>query len=91
MTKKMTKKALAQALRNLARDYEQGRRSSFTCNAIKHGLGMYEASLAYAATFGFDGSTDNDRTLWDQYDDEVLDDRIMLLCFAAAMAETGDL
>jgi hypothetical protein len=93
-TKKLIKKALAQALRNLARDYERGEAQSFTCGAVGRRIGA-DIRTRYAAVFEFDGDWfrgSNEDILWTtMHEDEMTDCRITLLCMAAAMAETGDL
>jgi hypothetical protein len=92
-------KQVAQELRQLAQEFErfgcaQGLTfTDFTCNAVLNLCGR-ETSDAYADIFGFLPETEfkssaNSRDLWHSANRGSL--RVMLLCFAAAMAETGDL
>ena len=95
MTSKTAKKTDAQVLRELARDYEQGvQYCSFSCINVEEALGA-DVRHAYEQAFGFGTvgtTTANDKELWETEDQQSLRDRrILLLCFAAAMAETGDL
>lgn len=57
--------------------------SPFTCNAVGGALGDDEC-VTYQMMF-----IDDERNLWDQPDCPSI--RVLMLCFAAAMAETGDL
>lgn len=87
-TKKLTKKALAQAFRLLARDYEMEKTGGFTCNSVQRRI-SWEARRSYDEAFEL--SYSNDIRLWKLPVAEERDLRIMMLCMAAAMAETGDL
>ncbi len=94
MTATRKNAATARALRALARRYERGEvECSFTCLNVDYEIG-YDVRVAYETAFGFgriDRHTPNDTELWnmDQYERHEI--RILLLCFAAALAETGDL
>jgi hypothetical protein len=92
--------ALAKTLRELARRQKICRvfGLSFTCNAVENACNAevraaYEATFGFSPTFGYRGAYEgNEIELWTQFhDDERNDIRVLLLCFAAAMAETGDL
>lgn len=79
----------AKQLRALARAFERGSHSDeFTCVAVRATCGR-ETKAAYVATFELDCV--NERKLWDMPPRRKLDMRVTMLCFAAAMAETGDL
>jgi hypothetical protein len=86
--------ANAQKLRELARDYERETRLGFTCNAVKSACGP-EVLRRYKACFDFgwiaheEHSSENEQALWNDPDCHEI--RILLLCFAAALADTGDL
>jgi hypothetical protein len=93
----MNKKELAAKLRALARDYEVRADSvlRFTCNKVTHDIGC-GAGYVYARLFGFHSDhtgndTPNAQELWDSPARVRQDLRVLMLCFAAAMAETGDL
>jgi hypothetical protein len=94
MTATRKNAATARALRGLAQDYERGNMAfSFTCLNIDDQIG-YETRVGYEDTFGFgriDNHTSNDQELWNMAQAERHELRILLLCFAAALAETGDL
>ena len=57
----------------------------FTCNAVSKALG-WDAERAYRAAYD---TQSNEHDLWRQPDCPSI--RVLMLCFAAAMAETGDL
>lgn len=96
---KAKRKEAAAALREIARQFEEdgqcsipnSRRSviTFTCNAVESFVGE-ELRQSYEQAFGFDKEKNrNERELWKSR--HVTDLRALMLCFAAAMAETGDL
>ena len=96
----MSRKGTAAALRTLAvarerrRELPYGlhgwRTTRFTCLAIGAAAHLGEtARRAYEDMFEFRGETENANDLWTS--DDVDDRRVLLLCFAAALAETGDL
>ena len=95
--------ATAQRLRDIARQFERHggirirrpmfeRRERFTCNAVGNRCGR-DIEDAYADIFGFAfyKSGGNEDILWNMCDVNMRDMRVLLLCFAAALAETGDL
>lgn len=94
MTLKKRNAVRAGQLRSLARDYERGAISGFTCISVGDVLGA-DVRRDYAEAFGFsNGSsvvTPADDALWSMQPEDRLNTRILLLCFAAAMAEAGDL
>jgi hypothetical protein len=65
---------------------------SYTCNVVAYHLGA-AAELSYARTFGFGTGAlfGTEQYLWKRSDKEKQNLRVLLLCFAAAMAATGDL
>lgn len=91
----MNKRASAARFRALAREYERTGRISipsygwtkFTCSAVwlRHSQAM---SNAYEAMF-FPNNSDDALSMWQSPD--KADIRVLALCFAAAMVETGDL
>lgn len=82
----------AQALRDLARQYElrgRGCHTEFTCTAVGEAI-SWDARVRYGRVFEIGGyQADNAVDLWNARDKRSL--RVLMLCFAAAMAETGDL
>lgn len=90
---KTTKPILAAALRDLAKGLEERTGDdTFTCNLVKSRIDM-EVGETYADIFelnGGDSEDDNARVVWELPSDERHAVRILLLCFAAAMADTGD-
>jgi hypothetical protein len=96
----MTSKQLAKTLRKIARDVERGvptvspsgrvRESSFTCNRV-YFVTDFDTSERYVDFFelGYTDEQCNASRLWKSNDIE--DVRVLLLCFAACAAETGDL
>src|SRR6185503_11591928 len=86
---------VAEALRAMAREYEttgQCNGGLYSCYAVRDTFGR-EIGSRYADTFGIRTFHPecNDLKLWLMSDAEQRDMRVLMLCFAAAMAETGDL
>ena len=87
-TKKVGDKKTAGLLRDLAQSYERFG-GGFTCCAVERLCGR-AVRAGYADVFLFDRfGGGNEQELWDS--DDYRNIRILCLCFAAAMAETGDL
>lgn len=67
---------------------------AFTCNLVQIAAGS-KVKDVYARRFGFSDGSNNEHELWhiEEYDRELnkTDLRILMLGFAAAMVETGDL
>lgn len=78
---------VANALREMARAYEAGGTGGFTCLHIGSECGPL-IRRAYEDAFGF---ADNEIELFNRSYEDIHEMRVLMLCFAAAMAETGDL
>lgn len=82
-------KEWAEGFRELAKAAEDRGGMDFTCNRVLFKLGR-EAEAAYKALYEFDrGEWGNEFELWDLPDQANV--RVLMLCFAAALAEAGDL
>lgn len=82
-------RTVTETLRKIARDYERGIQCGrYSCNAVLMELGG-QVAKAYAEAFEL--YCVNASELWSMEPAQRDDLRVMLLCFAAAMAETGDL
>ena len=93
MTLKKINTVRAGQLRSLARAFEQGTKEGFTCLHVEDALGA-DVRRAYEQAYEFGTicvTSENDHELWSMDDLTRRERRILLLCFAAAMAETGDL
>jgi hypothetical protein len=93
----MTRRQVAATLRRLAREYEKRgtSRGIYSCNSIYFALGEEKAN-AYGDAFEFGllpwaEVPANSSELWTMSEEELNNMRVLLLCFAAALAETGDL
>lgn len=87
------KKRIAAQLRALAQEYEKPHYpyARFTCNCVERECGA-EVGNAYRDAFGFARRFEGQGTETNLWNCEDIEDiRIMLLCMAAALAETGDL
>jgi hypothetical protein len=82
----------AGALRELARQFERDTSfTAYTCLAVR--AVDREAGADYEAVFfgRGDEKASTEVELWNMLPGKLRDMRVLMLCFAAAMAETGDL